>query len=64
MISAVVHGHGNEPNLLTFVRKARGTESHKGDALMQKGDVQDVCITSWLAGSADVASCVAARAIP
>ena len=64
LTSRVVIDHGAHPERLTLVRKARGTESHKGGALMQQGDVQDVCITSWLAGSTDVASCDAARAIP
>lgn len=48
---------GVSPDHLTFVRKARGTEHHKGGSLMQEGDAQDRCITSWLAGSTDVVGC-------
>jgi len=55
--SAVVQGKGQHPELLTLVRKARGTESHKGGALIVPGDSQDQCLTSWLAGKTDVAAC-------
>src|SRR6185503_1813390 len=30
VMSSVVQGRGAHPELLTFVRKARGTENHKG----------------------------------
>jgi hypothetical protein len=46
VMSAVVAGHGEHPELLTFVRKARGLEAHKGGVLITPGDEQDVCITS------------------
>ncbi len=57
ILSAVVAEGGARPERLTFVRKARGTESHKGDAPLREGDETDVCITSWLAGKTDVARC-------
>ena len=57
VMSSVVQGKGAHPELLTFVRKARGTEAHKGGTLIQPGDSQDQCITSWLAGQTDVAAC-------
>jgi hypothetical protein len=57
VMSAVVTGHGLHPELLTFVRKARGDESHKGGILIAPGDVQDKCITSWLAGTTDASAC-------
>ncbi len=57
LMSAVIQGKGQHPELLTFVRKARGTEAHKGGTLVQPGDSQDRCITSWLAGTTDVAAC-------
>ncbi len=63
-MSQVVEGHGAHPELLTFVRKARGAETHKGGALVVPGDVQDVCIVSWLAGETDTAACVQALAYP
>ena len=56
-MSAVVLDNGQDPELLTFVRKARGQESHKGGALIVQGDDQDRCITSWLAGATDTAAC-------
>jgi hypothetical protein len=62
VMTAVVSEGGASPDRLTFVRKARGSEHHKGGSLMQAGDPQDRCITSWLAGSTDVADCVAATA--
>jgi len=53
VMSVVVEGHGAHPELLTFVRKARGTEAHKGGQLMMPGDPQDQCITDWLSGQDD-----------
>jgi hypothetical protein len=65
VMSAVVQGHGAHPELLTFVRKARGLEAHKGGVLIVPGDSQDVCITSWLAGGTDRTACAtAALGIP
>jgi len=65
VMTAVVQGHGQNPELLTFVRKARGTEAHKGGTLITPGDDQDVCITSWLAGQggSDAAADACARAL-
>jgi hypothetical protein len=57
VMSSVVQGSGAHPELLTFVRKARGAESHKGGVLIVPGDSQDTCITSWLAGTTDTAAC-------
>jgi hypothetical protein len=62
LMSDVVTSGGASPDRLTFVRKARGTEAHKGGSLMQAGDPEDECITSWLAGHTDVAGCAAATA--
>jgi hypothetical protein len=64
VMSAVVAAHGAHPELLTFVRKARGYEAHKGGMLITPGDEQDVCITSWLAGQTDQVSCVNALGYP
>lgn len=61
VMTAVVQGGGAHPELLTFVRKARGWDAHKGGALIVPGDDQDVCITSWLAGNADANACSNAR---
>lgn len=57
VMTTVVEGKGSHPELLTFVRKARGDEAHKGGALWKPGDAQDTCVTSWLAGSTDTTSC-------
>ncbi len=57
VMSDVVANKGAHPEELTFVRKARQQESHKGGAVIVPGDEQDVCITSWLAGTTDVATC-------
>jgi hypothetical protein len=62
IMSAVVKAGGAQPDRLTFIRKARGTENHKGGTLFVEGDAQDRCVTSWLAGSTDVATCTAANA--
>ena len=64
LMSAVVQGHGEQPNLLTFVRKARGTESHKGGALITPGDDQDKCIASWLKSKVDTDACTNALKTP
>jgi hypothetical protein len=52
VMSDVVQDGGKNMDLLTFVRKARGEESHKGGVLITPGDSQDTCIALWLAGSA------------
>jgi hypothetical protein len=57
VMSEVVANHGREPELLTFIRKARGIESHKGGTLFVPGDDQDVCVTSWLAGQTNLTAC-------
>ena len=57
LMSAVVAGHGAHPEALTFVRKARGEEHHKGGQLITPGDDQDVCIASWLSGATDTNAC-------
>jgi hypothetical protein len=51
VMNEVIANHGADPDSLTFVRKARGEEAHKGGQLIDAGDVQDQCITMWLAGS-------------
>ena len=56
-MSEVVSGGGAHPEMLTMVRKARGTEAHKGGAVWTQGDDADTCVTSWLAGSADAVAC-------
>ncbi len=64
VMTAVVQGGGAHPELLTFVRKARGIETHKGGALVTPGDFQDNCITSWLQGHTDATACGNASTFP
>ena len=60
IMTDVVHDGGAHPERLTFVRKARGSEDHKGLSIWTEGSPQDLCVTSWLAGKVDTATCVAA----
>jgi hypothetical protein len=64
IMSEVVASGGANPERLTFLRKARGTESHKGGAVVAPGDPRDVCITTWLQGRADASACAAALSLP
>jgi hypothetical protein len=64
LMSAVVRGKGEHPEALTLVRKARGSEEHKGGALVVPGDAQDLCIASWLAGSTSTDACAQALTTP
>ena len=57
IMSAVVSQGGASPDRLTLIRKARGAEAHKGNAIWSAGDAQDRCVTSWLAGHTDAADC-------
>jgi hypothetical protein len=53
----VVLAHGVGSERLTFVRKGRGDEDHKGGRLIVAGDDADTCIQSWLRGAVDVGAC-------
>jgi hypothetical protein len=64
VMTTVLAGHVQHPELLTFVRKMRGLEAHKGGTLVTPGDPQDVCITSWLQGQTDMTACVKAQGFP
>ncbi len=59
-MSQVVMEGGAAPERLTLVRKARGTEKHKGLAIWTGGGVEDRCITGWLARTLDAATCAVA----
>jgi hypothetical protein len=41
---------GQSAETLLVVRKARGTEGHKGGAIVNQGDPGDRCIVDWLRG--------------
>jgi hypothetical protein len=62
MSQVVSAGANGNPDLLTYVRKARGEESHKGGMLVTPGDDGDLCITTWLTGPSNTAACAAAIA--
>jgi len=62
VMSEVVDNGGAHPELLTFIRKARGWDAHKGGALVVPGDDQDNCMTSWLAGNVNSTACANAIA--
>jgi hypothetical protein len=64
VMSEVYDNQGEHPELLTFVRKARGLEAHKGGAIITPGDVQDICITSWLARNTNATACGQATGYP
>jgi hypothetical protein len=57
---AVAQDHGHDPERLTFLRKGRGAEAHKGGTRLIVGGPADNCVLSWLAGSVDGATCRAA----
>ena len=58
----VVLDRGAAPERLTLVRKARGTEEHKGKRPIEPGGPADRCLVSWLASAIDLAACEAAAA--
>ena len=65
VMSVVVASGGQNPDLLTLIRKARGEENHKGGTILTQGDggvgtAADTCITSWLGGATNVPACVLA----
>jgi hypothetical protein len=61
-MSAVVAAGGTDPQELTMVRKARGTEAHKGGPIWTQGDDSDTCLTSWLAGNTNESACASGLA--
>lgn len=44
---------GEDPGILTFMRKPRLTEKHKGGRLWNQGDPGDLCMVKWLQGVPD-----------
>jgi len=57
ILAAVVAEGGARPERLTFIRKARGAESHTGGTVFPAGSDGDKCLTLWLAGKGESASC-------
>ena len=64
VMSEVVEQGGRQPELLTFIRKARGLEAHRGGKLIDPGDDQDECLTTWLEGRTNLTACSDAFAEP
>ncbi len=64
IMNQVVADGGAHPERLTLIRKARGTEHHKGGTIMVPGDHLDTCLTTWLAGAPNQAECDAASQPP
>ncbi|MEZ4222759.1 MAG: hypothetical protein R3B13_17595 [Polyangiaceae bacterium] len=60
----LVKGGGRNPELLSIVRKARGTEAHKGGKRWTPGDAADTCFATWLAGAINLDACAAAEEVP
>ena len=63
IIADVVKSGGVGAERLTFLRKGRGDEDHKGDQRIVPHDDSDDCITSWLASKVDVAKCLRAGCV-
>jgi hypothetical protein len=62
LLRTVAAEHGREPERLTFIRKGRGVENHKGGVRLTPGEDADKCILSWLAGAVDANVCKTALA--
>ena len=57
ILDAVVADAGKNPERLTLVRKARGSEHHKGGSALIPGGPADRCLVSWLAGTPSASDC-------
>lgn len=57
LTSQVLKGGGREPERLTIVRKARGTEQHVGGTVWAEGSDGDLCLTGWLASTPNLEAC-------
>jgi hypothetical protein len=54
----------NPPQLLLFIGKPRNLIIHKGGQVNAPLDDGDVCLTSWVTGSANQADCENAASVP
>lgn len=57
LTAQVVADRGARPERLTLIRKARGTEAHKGGTVFPKGSLGDQCLIAWLSGEAQPFLC-------
>jgi hypothetical protein len=57
--------NGEEPTeSSTLLRKAHGTEAHKGGVRLVPGSSADLCVVNWLRRSPDERACAAALPAP
>lgn len=63
-LDRVVSSGGGDPERLSLIRKARGTERHKGGVQMLPGDPLDRCLISWLSSLLNRESCVRVASAP
>jgi hypothetical protein len=59
----VLADSGRQPEGLTLIRKERGMEHHKGNAIFRANDDGDRCLVSWVSGTVDPAPCQRASKI-
>lgn len=64
VMKQVVADKGKHPERLTFFRKGRGDEEHKGGRRIFDGDDADTCLRSWFTGTIAVDACAAASDEP
>jgi hypothetical protein len=57
MLSSVLRDGGRNPERLTLIRKARGSEEHVGGAATPPASDGDRCLVSWLSAAVDVSAC-------
>jgi hypothetical protein len=57
VVADAMNDAGLHPELLTFIRKARGWDAHKGGQIWTAGDPSDTCVTSWLGGATSMTDC-------
>lgn len=57
-LDVVLRREGLDAEQLTLVRKARGSERHRGGVQMLPGDPLDRCLLTWLQGQIQRASCL------
>jgi hypothetical protein len=53
VLARVVVEGGVEPERLTFLRKARGSEEHVGETVFAEGSAGDECLVTWISGRSD-----------
>lgn len=57
ILQQVIREGGAYPDRLTFMRKAREHEAHKGGKAIDEGDQADICIQSWLQSHVNAEAC-------